>query len=95
MSVDFEIPDVPVGWTAPVKLGIRATAKITARTGVEMEALTAVTLAALTVYDMCKAIDKTMVIGDVRLLNKTGGTSHLPTGITDAPPRPHSLGEDR
>ena len=94
VSVDFDLPDVPAGWAAPVKLGIRATARITARTGVEMEALTAVTLAALTVYDMCKAIDKTMVIGDVRLLAKTGGTSHLPTGVTDGPTRPHSLGED-
>jgi cyclic pyranopterin phosphate synthase len=94
VSVEFDIPDVTPGDAAPVHLGIRATARITARTGVEMEALTAVTLAALTVYDMCKAIDKTMVIGDVRLLSKTGGTSHGPTGVTDAPPRPHSLGED-
>ena len=94
VSVDFDLPAVPAGWAAPVKLGIRATAKITARTGVEMEALTAVTLAALTIYDMCKAIDKTMVIGDVRLLNKSGGSSRLPTGVTDGPARPHSLGED-
>ncbi len=50
---------------------ITASAKIAAQTGVEMEALTAVTVAALTIYDMCKAVDKTMVIGDVRLLRKT------------------------
>jgi cyclic pyranopterin phosphate synthase len=54
---------------------IKAVARITAKTGVEMEALTAVAVAALTVYDMCKAIDKTMVISDVRLVKKTGGTS--------------------
>ena len=50
---------------------IRATAKVTARTGVEMEALTAVGVALLTVYDMVKAVDRTMVIGDVRLVSKT------------------------
>ena len=50
---------------------ITASAKIAAQTGVEMEALTAVTVAALTIYDMCKAVDKTMVISDVRLLKKT------------------------
>lgn len=44
------------------------------KTGVEMEALTAVSVAALTVYDMCKAIQKDMVIGDIRLLEKTGGS---------------------
>ncbi len=45
------------------------------RTGVEMEALTAVAVAALTIYDMCKAVDKGMVIGNIRLLRKTGGKS--------------------
>ncbi len=54
---------------------IEATARITGRTGVEMEALTAVAVAALTIYDMCKAIDKTMTIDGVRLVSKTGGTS--------------------
>lgn len=49
---------------------IRATVRTTARTGVEMEALTAVTIAALTVYDMCKAVDKGMVIGEVRVTHK-------------------------
>jgi cyclic pyranopterin monophosphate synthase len=52
-------------------VGISATACASDRTGVEMEALTAVTVAALTVYDMCKAVDKGMVIGEVRLLEKT------------------------
>jgi cyclic pyranopterin phosphate synthase len=54
---------------------IQATARIVDQTGVEMEALTAVCVAALTLYDMCKAIDKTMIITDVCLLKKTGGKS--------------------
>ena len=52
-----------------------ATAATDAKTGVEMEALTAATVALLTIYDMAKALDKRMVIGDVRLLSKTGGKS--------------------
>jgi cyclic pyranopterin phosphate synthase len=52
-------------------VAIEATAETTAQTGVEMEALTAAAVAALTVYDMAKAIDKSMVVGDVRLLEKT------------------------
>ncbi len=54
---------------------IEATVKTTAKTGVEMEALTAVTSAALTIYDMCKAIDKEIVIGPTYLVKKTGGKS--------------------
>lgn len=53
---------------------IRAKVSCTGRTGVEMEALTAVSVAALTVYDMCKAVQKDMVISDIRLISKTGGT---------------------
>lgn len=56
---------------------VTATVSITGRTGVEMEALTAVSVAALTIYDMCKAADKTMVISDIRLLQKSGGKSGL------------------
>ena len=52
---------------------IRATVSCGGRTGVEMEALTAVSTAALTVYDMCKAVQKDMVITDIRLVSKTGG----------------------
>jgi cyclic pyranopterin phosphate synthase len=52
---------------------IEAEVSCTGRTGVEMEALTAVSIAALTVYDMCKAVQKDMVISDIRLLSKTGG----------------------
>ena len=56
------------------EIHIVATARASDRTGVEMEALTAVSVAALTVYDMCKAVDKGMVIGDVKLLEKTKET---------------------
>ena len=54
---------------------VRATAKVTGQTGVEMEALTAVSVACLTIYDMLKAADKAMVLGDIRLVEKTGGRS--------------------
>ena len=64
-EVLFEIPD------SRDRIVITASARIVAPTGVEMEALTAVSVAALTIYDMCKAADKSMVIGDIRLLSKT------------------------
>jgi cyclic pyranopterin phosphate synthase len=54
---------------------IEATCKLRGRTGVEMEALTAASVAALTVYDMCKAVDRGMVISEVRLVHKSGGKS--------------------
>jgi len=57
------------------KLDILAVVKTVGVTGVEMEALTAVSVAALTIYDMCKAIDKFMVISDIHLVKKTGGKS--------------------
>ena len=56
-------------------LVVTATCKTTGKTGVEMEALTAASVAALTIYDMCKGLDKGMVIGQTRLLEKTGGKS--------------------
>lgn len=64
-EVEFEIPK------NRDRIRVTARAKISAQTGVEMEALTAVTVAALTIYDMCKAVDKKMVIGGVRLKSKT------------------------
>jgi len=64
-EVNFEIPK------AKDRIVITASAKVAAQTGVEMEALTAVSVAALTIYDMCKAVDKKMVMGDVRLVEKT------------------------
>jgi cyclic pyranopterin phosphate synthase len=57
------------------RVEITATVKNTGQTGVEMEALTAVSIAGLTIYDMCKAIDKEMIISDVMLLKKSGGKS--------------------
>jgi cyclic pyranopterin phosphate synthase len=64
VSIDFKR-------IAPTRLRITAVANITARTGVEMEALTAVSVAALTLYDMCKAVDKSMRIEGIRLVSKT------------------------
>jgi molybdenum cofactor biosynthesis protein MoaC len=54
---------------------IKSFAKTTAQTGIEMEALTAVSVAALTVYDMCKALDKSITINEIKLLSKAGGKS--------------------
>ena len=54
---------------------IKSITKTTAQTGIEMEALTAASVAALTVYDMCKAIDKSMIIGEIKLISKSGGKS--------------------
>ena len=59
----------------PSGVQIESRVRITGRTGAEMEALTAVSMAALTIYDMCKAVDKDMVIGEIRLVLKTGGRS--------------------
>ena len=56
---------------------IRDSVRTDAKTGVEMEALTAVAVAALTIYDMVKAIDREMVIGEIRLVRKSGGRSGL------------------
>ncbi len=60
-------------WLSENELEWRITVKSTGSTGVEMEALTAACIAALTVYDMCKAIDRTMIISNVMLVAKTGG----------------------
>jgi cyclic pyranopterin phosphate synthase len=54
---------------------IRALAKTVSKTGVEMEAMTAASVAALTIYDMCKALDKSIIISNVKLISKTGGKS--------------------
>lgn len=57
------------------EIEIEATVSTVGKTGVEMEALTAVTTTALTIYDMCKAVDKDMIIENIRLIKKTGGKS--------------------
>ncbi len=67
VNIDFDYEDRSIRATA--------TASLTGRTGVEMEAVVAVSVALLTIYDMAKAIDKGMVIGEVRLIEKTGGKS--------------------
>ena len=67
--VDVDLKPTPRGYT------IRARVETRGRTGVEMEALVAATVAALTLYDMLKAVDRSMVIGSVRLLEKRGGRS--------------------
>jgi len=69
VEVDFS-PDLATG-----RVEIEACARVTGRTGVEMEALTAVSIAALTIYDMCKAVDKEMVVGRIHLTEKSGGKS--------------------
>lgn len=56
-------------------VAIEATCKLAGQTGVEMEALTAASVAALTIYDMCKAVDRGMVIGEIKLVHKSGGKS--------------------
>ncbi len=66
-TLDFELGDD--------RITITATIGCTGQTGVEMEALTAVSVALLTIYDMVKAIDRTMTIGDIRLIEKRGGKS--------------------
>jgi len=76
VEVTFDIPELEPRGRDPVRVHIRATARITGKTGVEMEALTAVSVAALTIYDMCKAIDKSMTIDGIRLEKKIGGTSN-------------------
>lgn len=80
--VHFDFPD-------DCTLAISATARVTARTGVEMEALVAVSVAALTVYDMCKAVDRSMTIEAVQLEEKSGGRSgHYRREGANEPTRP-------
>ena len=69
ISVDIEPDDTLPG------LHVRAEVRLSGQTGVEMEALTAVSIACLTIYDMAKALDKAMTIGEIRLVEKAGGKS--------------------
>jgi cyclic pyranopterin phosphate synthase len=69
IAIDFGIDE------GSSRIEITATVRCTGKTGVEMEALTAVSIAALTIYDMAKAVEKTMRIGQIRLVRKTGGKS--------------------
>jgi cyclic pyranopterin phosphate synthase len=85
-GVDIDFKEDP----QPNHLGLcsitaTATVKTTGQTGVEMEALTAVAVAALTIYDMCKAVDRSMIFTDVRLLQKAGGKSGTYTRMENSP----------
>ena len=89
LAIDFEM--------IPESCEIRAicTAKTTGKTGVEMEALTGVSVALLTVYDMCKAIDRTMEIGRIALMKKSGGKSGVFNTSAEAPVLPSSSRDGR
>ena len=78
VDLEFEI--------AEDRVRVWAEARIAARTGVEMEALTSVTAALLTIYDMCKAVDREMVLSEVRLVEKTGGSRGCPNPETGSRP---------
>ena len=69
VHIDFDVDE------KKNKIDIKTTVRIVGQTGVEMEALTATSVAALTIYDMCKAVDKEMVISDIMLMEKRGGKS--------------------
>ena len=69
VAIEFSIDEINS------QIDVTGICKINAKTGVEMEALTAVSVACLTLYDMCKAVDKGIVISQIRLLEKTGGKS--------------------
>lgn len=69
VNIDFEMDALQC------RVLIRATCAVDGKTGVEMEALTAASVAALTIYDMCKAVDRGMVISNIRVLEKSGGKS--------------------
>jgi cyclic pyranopterin monophosphate synthase len=83
VSLDFAFPDAE-------HVAIQATAQATARTGVEMEALVAVSTAALVIYDMCKAVDRAMVIEQIQLEEKFGGH----TGHFRRSPSPRETGSE-
>ncbi len=76
----LQLTSIAVEFNLPGKgafVGITASAKGIGKTGFEMEALVAVAISALTIYDMCKAVDKGMTIGEIRLIRKSGGKSGL------------------
>ncbi len=69
INISFELDDIDG------RLGITSEVRLKGRTGAEMEALTAVTIAALTIYDMCKSVDRSMIVDKVMLIEKSGGKS--------------------
>ena len=74
VTIDFSFPEAQSPNELPT-IQIEATVKTEGKTGVEMEAFTAVSVTALTIYDMCKAIDREMVVGPIQLIEKSGGKS--------------------
>lgn len=74
-NIPIESVEIAFEQISNTELEVKAFAKCSYKTGIEMEALTAVSVACLTVYDMCKAIDRGMVIKDIKLLEKSGGKS--------------------
>jgi len=78
ISVDLDLPRRDRATSSgEYSVEIKASAKGIGKTGFEMEALVAVSVAALTIYDMCKAVDKSMIIGEIRLVRKSGGKNGL------------------
>ena len=78
MCHPLNITSVKIDLTAqkkPARVDIEASVRVSGKTGVEMEAMTAVCVAGLTIYNMCKAVDREMTIGEVRLVKKSGGKS--------------------
>jgi cyclic pyranopterin monophosphate synthase len=78
MCHPLELTGVEIAFTIDAtasEVGIEARVTTVGRTGVEMEAMTAVSVTALTIYDMCKAVDKEMILSDIRLISKEGGKS--------------------
>jgi cyclic pyranopterin phosphate synthase len=78
MCHPLNITSVKIELTAqkkPARVDIEASVRVSGKTGVEMEAMTAVAVAGLTIYDMCKAVDREMTIGEIRLVEKSGGKS--------------------
>jgi cyclic pyranopterin phosphate synthase len=73
MLTDIDVQFFPIH--AQGELTIEATVRTVGKTGVEMEAMTAVGVAALTIYDMCKAVDRQMIVSDIKLVSKRGGRS--------------------
>lgn len=71
----LESAEVDLQFVNETTVRIEATVRVQARTGVEMEAMTAVTISGLTIYDMCKAVDRSMTLGPTRLMEKSGGRS--------------------
>jgi cyclic pyranopterin phosphate synthase len=78
MCHPLNITSVKIVLTAqddPARVEIEAAVRVSGKTGVEMEALTAVSVTGLTIYDMCKAVDREMTLGEIRLVEKSGGKS--------------------